>query len=116
MPAPEQAGSTWADFLRSQADALLACDFLALVLTTVGCLLPFGLTASAIGWMIAQGASLAIGAVVVASSFGLQKTAPCGPSGRRRSDDHRIGHQPCRRDLFGNAVITEPGEHVGLGG
>jgi putative transposase len=27
-PAPEQAGSTWADFLRSQADALLACDFL----------------------------------------------------------------------------------------
>jgi hypothetical protein len=26
-PAPEQASSTWADFLRSQADALLACDF-----------------------------------------------------------------------------------------
>jgi hypothetical protein len=27
-PAPERAMSTWADFLRSQADALLACDFL----------------------------------------------------------------------------------------
>ena len=27
-PAPERAASTWADFLRSQADALLACDFL----------------------------------------------------------------------------------------
>lgn len=27
-PAPERATSTWADFLRSQADALLACDFL----------------------------------------------------------------------------------------
>jgi putative transposase len=27
-PAPERASSTWADFLRSQADALLACDFL----------------------------------------------------------------------------------------
>src|SRR4051812_47808374 len=26
-PAPERACSTWADFLRSQADALLACDF-----------------------------------------------------------------------------------------
>src|SRR3984893_5971441 len=27
-PAPERSSSTWADFLRSQADALLACDFL----------------------------------------------------------------------------------------
>ena len=27
-PAPERASTTWADFLRSQADALLACDFL----------------------------------------------------------------------------------------
>jgi putative transposase len=26
-PAPERARSTWAGFLRSQADALLACDF-----------------------------------------------------------------------------------------
>ncbi|TJZ96558.1 integrase core domain-containing protein [Actinacidiphila oryziradicis] len=26
-PAPERASSTWAHFLRSQADALLACDF-----------------------------------------------------------------------------------------
>lgn len=26
-PAPERISSTWADFLRSQADALLACDF-----------------------------------------------------------------------------------------
>jgi putative transposase len=26
-PAPERASSTWADFLRSQAKALLACDF-----------------------------------------------------------------------------------------
>ncbi|MFF2502365.1 helix-turn-helix domain-containing protein [Streptomyces sp. NPDC058067] len=26
-PAPERASSTWATFLRSQADALLACDF-----------------------------------------------------------------------------------------
>ncbi|MGN9784616.1 hypothetical protein ACTMTF_24490 [Nonomuraea sp. ZG12] len=27
-PAPERASSTWADFLRSQADALPACDFI----------------------------------------------------------------------------------------
>jgi putative transposase len=27
-PAPERACTTWADFLRSQADALLACGFL----------------------------------------------------------------------------------------
>jgi putative transposase len=26
-PAPERGATTWADFLRSQADALLACDF-----------------------------------------------------------------------------------------
>ncbi|HEX6471911.1 MAG TPA: hypothetical protein VF069_22640 [Streptosporangiaceae bacterium] len=26
-PAPERASTTWASFLRSQADALLACDF-----------------------------------------------------------------------------------------
>ncbi len=26
-PAPERTSSTWADFLRSQVDALLACDF-----------------------------------------------------------------------------------------
>jgi transposase InsO family protein len=30
-PATERASSTWADFLRSQADALLACDFLETV-------------------------------------------------------------------------------------
>ncbi|QIY93129.2 integrase core domain-containing protein [Streptomyces sp. S1D4-11] len=30
-PAPERATSTWADFRRSQADALLACDFLETV-------------------------------------------------------------------------------------
>jgi putative transposase len=33
-PAPERAASTWADFLRSQADALLACDFLETVTLT----------------------------------------------------------------------------------
>src|SRR4051794_5732061 len=30
-PAPDRAASTWADFLRSQADAPLACDFLETV-------------------------------------------------------------------------------------
>ncbi len=30
-PAPARSSSTWADFLRSQADALLACDFLETV-------------------------------------------------------------------------------------
>jgi transposase InsO family protein len=30
-PAPDRASSTWASFLRSQADALLACDFLETV-------------------------------------------------------------------------------------
>jgi putative transposase len=30
-PAPERNSSTWADFLRSQADALLACDFVETV-------------------------------------------------------------------------------------
>ncbi|MEV4020450.1 hypothetical protein AB0J35_59225 [Nonomuraea angiospora] len=30
-PAPERASTTWADFLRSQADALLACDLIETV-------------------------------------------------------------------------------------
>jgi transposase InsO family protein len=30
-PAPERASTTWTDFLRSQADALLACDFIETV-------------------------------------------------------------------------------------
>ena len=34
-PAPGRAAGTWADFLRSQADALLACDFLDTV-TLIG--------------------------------------------------------------------------------
>ncbi|MET8354188.1 helix-turn-helix domain-containing protein [Micromonospora sp. NPDC005206] len=33
-PAPERACSTWVDFLRSQADALLACDFFETVTLT----------------------------------------------------------------------------------
>ena len=33
-PAPDRTASTWADFLRSQADALLACDFLETVTLT----------------------------------------------------------------------------------
>ncbi|MFD4644825.1 integrase core domain-containing protein [Streptomyces sp. NPDC058441] len=33
-PAPERAATTWADFLRSQADALLACDFIETVTLT----------------------------------------------------------------------------------
>jgi putative transposase len=27
-PAPDRASSTWADFLRSQAQGFLACDFI----------------------------------------------------------------------------------------
>ncbi|MFC7588274.1 hypothetical protein ACFQYP_34665 [Nonomuraea antimicrobica] len=30
-PAPQRASTTWADFLRSQAHALLACDFIETV-------------------------------------------------------------------------------------
>ncbi|MGW6501902.1 hypothetical protein [Nonomuraea angiospora] len=30
-PAPERASTSWAGFLRSQADALLACDFIETV-------------------------------------------------------------------------------------
>jgi len=33
-PAPERTTTTWADFLRSQADALLACDFSGTVTLT----------------------------------------------------------------------------------
>ncbi|MFI6396232.1 integrase core domain-containing protein [Nonomuraea sp. NPDC050547] len=33
-PAPERASTTWADFLRTQADALLACDFIETVTLT----------------------------------------------------------------------------------
>lgn len=33
-PAPERARTTWADLLRSQAGALLACDFFEIVMPT----------------------------------------------------------------------------------
>jgi putative transposase len=33
-PAPERASSTWAQFLRSQTDALLACDFFETITLT----------------------------------------------------------------------------------
>jgi putative transposase len=33
-PAPDRSATTWADFLRSQADALLACDFIETVTLT----------------------------------------------------------------------------------
>ncbi|MET7542616.1 integrase core domain-containing protein [Streptomyces sp. NPDC005507] len=33
-PAPDRASITWADFLRSQADALLACDFIETITLT----------------------------------------------------------------------------------
>ncbi|MFF1359657.1 integrase core domain-containing protein [Streptomyces sp. NPDC058297] len=33
-PAPDRAATTWADFLRSQADTLLACDFIETVTLT----------------------------------------------------------------------------------
>ena len=37
-PAPERSSATWADFLRSQAGALLACDFFETVtLSGAGC-------------------------------------------------------------------------------
>ena len=32
-PAPDRAATTWADFLRSQAEALLAADFIETVIT-----------------------------------------------------------------------------------
>lgn len=33
-PAPDRGATTWADFLRTQADALLACDFIETVTLT----------------------------------------------------------------------------------
>ncbi|MDH6144373.1 putative transposase [Kitasatospora sp. GP30] len=33
-PAPDRSATTWADFLRSQADAILACDFIETVTLT----------------------------------------------------------------------------------
>lgn len=33
-PVPERASSTWTQFLRSQAEALLACDFLETITLT----------------------------------------------------------------------------------
>jgi hypothetical protein len=43
-PAPERASSTWADFLRSQADALLAYDFLETVTLAAAQLYVFAVT------------------------------------------------------------------------
>ncbi|MQY02894.1 glycosyltransferase [Actinomadura macrotermitis] len=48
----------------------------ALVVTCCGLLLPHGLNAGALGWVIAQALSLLIGLVVIATSFGMRRRPP----------------------------------------
>jgi putative transposase len=68
-PAPERASSTWAAFLRSQADALLACDFfetvtlggarmyvLAMIEHRTRRIRVLGATAHPTAWWVAQAA------------------------------------------------------------
>ncbi|MFC7566999.1 glycosyltransferase [Actinomadura namibiensis] len=54
----------------------------ALVLTCCGLTLPAGLTAGALGWVIAQAVSLVIGVVVLATSFDLRRPRRAAPSPR----------------------------------
>ncbi|WP_067482158.1 glycosyltransferase [Actinomadura hibisca] len=53
----------------------------ALVLTCCGLMLPDGLTAGALGWVVAQGISLVIGVLVIATSFDLRRPARPGAAG-----------------------------------
>ncbi|WP_406466573.1 hypothetical protein [Streptomyces hirsutus] len=55
-PAPERSSSTWADFLRSQAEALLACDFFETVTLTGTRLYVFAVIEHASRWIRVLGA------------------------------------------------------------
>jgi putative transposase len=56
-PAPERASSTWADFLRSQAEALLACDFLETVTVSGVRMYVFAVIEHASRWIRVLGAT-----------------------------------------------------------
>ena len=56
-PSPERASTTWADFLRSQADALLACDFFEAVTLSGARLYVFAVIEPAHRWIRIPGAT-----------------------------------------------------------
>ncbi len=93
-PAPERNSSTWADFLRSQADALLACDFLETVTLS--------------------GARMYVLAVIEHGSRRIRDP------GRHRAPDRLLGgasgeeprHGPRRRRLPGTVHDPGPGREV----
>ncbi|MFI1354566.1 transposase [Streptomyces sp. NPDC020898] len=56
-PVPERALSTWAEFLRSRADALWACDFLEAVTLSGARLYVFAVIEHASRWIRILGAT-----------------------------------------------------------
>ncbi|MFE2070012.1 integrase core domain-containing protein [Streptomyces sp. NPDC059467] len=56
-PSPERASTTWADFLRSQADALLACDFFETVTLSGARMYAFAVIEHANRWIRILGAT-----------------------------------------------------------
>ncbi|MGY0063769.1 hypothetical protein ACWY4P_46080 [Streptomyces sp. LZ34] len=74
-PAPDRNSSTWADFLRSQTDALLACDFFETVTLS--------------------GARMYVLAVIEHSSRRIRVL------GRHRTPDHILGNPNCEEPGHG---------------
>ncbi|MEV2271983.1 helix-turn-helix domain-containing protein [Nonomuraea africana] len=82
-PSPERASVTWAGFLRSQADALLACDFIETVTLTAG--------SASTSWR----------------SSSMQCHQACSRAGRHLSPDRHLGHpgDPESRDGSGGCGL-----------
>jgi putative transposase len=85
-PAPGRASSPWATFLRSQADALLACDFLETVTLTGARLYVFAVIEHRTRWIRVLGAT-----THPTASWVVQAAQP-GHGSRRRRIPGQVPH------------------------
>jgi transposase InsO family protein len=112
-PAPERSSSTWAAFLRSQADALLACDFFETITLSGARLYVFAVIEHATRRIRVLGATVRPGAawVTQAARNLVMDLEDAGTRARFLIRD-RDGKYP---DLF-DAILTDAGIEVVLSG
>jgi transposase InsO family protein len=112
-PAPERAGTTWAAFLRSQADALLACDFFETVTLSGARLYVFALIEHATRRIRVLGATVhPTAAWVTQAARNLVMDLEDAGAGARFLIRDRDGKYP---DLF-DAILDDAGIQVVLSG
>ena len=112
-PAPERASSTWADFLRSQADALLACDFLETVTLTGARMYVFAVIEHASRRIRILGATAHPTAVLGGAG---REEPRHGPRGRRLPGRFLIRDRDGKFPELFDAVLADAGIEVVLSG